>query len=340
MNSRLIFHVDVNSAFLSWEATRRVANGEADLRLIPSAIGGDRESRRGIILAKSSPAKAYGIQTGEPVASALRKCPQLYLAPPDFHLYHTSSQAFVKILCKYAPVVEQFSIDECFLDMSGTARLYPDPIAIAEVIKNEIRDTLGFTVNVGIGSNKLLAKMASDFEKPDRVHTLFQHEIEEKMWPLPVRALFGVGSATADRLVGARIATIGSLAKTDSNRLHAMFGTKMGDYLLRSANGIDDAPVLAESEEAKGYSNSTTLAKDIVSIEEAHKVLLSLACAATVAVPTASRSPCAGTIFGIAPIKRSSPKPPTSPPRSSRLLKGSLPSFGTAARLCVCSASR
>ncbi|MBQ8311311.1 MAG: DNA polymerase IV [Clostridia bacterium] len=276
MGVRLIFHVDVNSAFLSWEATRRVKNGEADLRLLPSAIGGDRESRRGVILAKSIPAKAYGIQTGEPIAHALRKCPSLYLAKPDFHLYHTCSRAFVAVCEKYAPVVEQFSIDECFLDMSGTERLYPDPLAIAETIKNEIRNTLGFTVNIGIGSNKLLAKMASDFEKPDKIHTLFSHEIKTKMWNLPVRELFTVGHATADRLYASNIKTIGQLAHTDPDRLRAMFGNKLGEHLHRYANGIDTSPVLDVAEEAKGYSNSTTLAEDIVTVEEAHRVLLAL----------------------------------------------------------------
>lgn len=277
MAERLIFHVDVNSAFLSWEATRRCQNGEADLRLIPSAIGGDREARRGVILAKSIPAKQFGVRTGEPIAQALKKCPQLYLASPDFHLYHTSSRAFIEVCRKYAPVVEQVSIDECYLDMSGTSRLYPDPLEIAHRIKDEIRNTLGFTVNVGIGSNKLLAKMASDFEKPDRVHTLFTHEIEAKLWPLPVKDLFTVGRATAEKLMASRIHTIGELAATGIDRLRAMFGTKMGDHLLRFANGVDESPVLAETEEAKGYSNSTTLATDVVSTEQAHRVLLALA---------------------------------------------------------------
>ena len=188
--SRLIFHIDVNSAYLSWEAARRVANGESDLRLIPSAIGGDREKRTGVILAKSIPAKKCGVKTGEPVAMALRKCPDLVLALPDYRLYERSSKAFMDICRAYAPVVEKYSIDECFLDMSGTHRIYPDPVAIAHTIKDKIRDTLGFTVNVGIGENKILAKMASDFEKPDKVHTLYLHEVPQKLWPLPVRELF------------------------------------------------------------------------------------------------------------------------------------------------------
>lgn len=171
---RLIFHVDVNSAYLSWEAARRVAAGESDIRLIPAAIGGDRDKRTGVILAKSIPAKKYGVQTGEPVAMALRKCPDLLLAKPDFTLYERNSRAFMDICRTFAPVVEKYSIDECFLDMTGTGAIYPDPIAAAHELKDTIRDTLGFTVNVGIGANKLLAKMASDFEKPDRCTPSFR----------------------------------------------------------------------------------------------------------------------------------------------------------------------
>ena len=198
--ANLIFHVDVNSAYLSWEATRRVQAGEDDLRLIPSAIGGERDKRTGVILAASIPAKKRGVKTGEPVGMALRKCPELVLAKPDFSLYSASSRAFIEVCRRYAPVVEQYSIDECFLDMTGTHLLYPDPIATAHELRDTIRDTLGFTVNVGVGSNKLLAKMAGDFEKPDKVHTLFYHEVPTKLWPLSVRAMLGVGGATAEKL--------------------------------------------------------------------------------------------------------------------------------------------
>ena len=273
---RLIFHVDVNSAFLSWEAAKRVSEGQEDLRLIPSAIGGDRQQRTGVILAKSIPAKKYGVKTGEPIATALRKCPSLYLAKPNFALYEKNSNAFMEICRKYAPVVEKYSIDECFLDMSGTERLYPDPIAIAHTIKDEIRNQLGFTVNVGIGSSKLLAKMASDFEKPDRVHTLFLHEIEEKLWKLPIRELFSVGESTAEKLERAYIRTIGELAHADLSHIQALLGKKLGLQLYRFANGVDDSPVLAEPEEAKGYSVSTTLAQDVTTAEEAGKILLAL----------------------------------------------------------------
>ena len=274
--AKLIFHVDVNSAYLSWEASRRVANGEPDIRLIPSAIGGDREKRTGVVLAKSIPAKKFGVKTGEPIAAALRKCPDLFLARPDFKLYEENSKKFMDICREYAPVVEKASIDECYLDMSGTHRIYPDPIAIAHTIKDRIRNELGFTVNIGIGENKLLAKMASDFEKPDKVHTLFLGEVPQKLWPLPVGELFTVGHSTADKLRHAKIMTIGDLAHTDLTRVQRILGTKMGKHIHDYANGIDLSPILAEPEEAKGYSISTTLEEDVKKAEQAYPVLLAL----------------------------------------------------------------
>ena len=277
MVERLIFHVDVNSAYLSWEAARRVAEGGEDLRRIPAAISGDPENRTGVTLAKSIPAKKYHVRTGEPVAAALRKCPGLVLVRPDFRLYEKNSRAFMEICRRYAPVVEKFSIDECFLDMSGTGRLYPDPVAIARTIKEEIRGELGFTVNVGISRNKLLAKMASDFEKPDKVHTLFPEEIAAKLWPMPVRALFSVGRATADKLERSGIRTIGDLAALELPRLQALLGKKPGLQLHEYANGVDSSPVLAEPEEVKGYSVSTTLAEDVTGVEHAQAILLELA---------------------------------------------------------------
>lgn len=273
---RLIFHVDVNSAFLSWEATRQVKQGLPDLRLVPSCIGGRPESRRGVVLAKSIPAKKYNIRTGEPISIALRKCPSLVIAPPDFKLYSQCSKAFKDICRAYAPVVEEFSIDECFLDFSHTEHIYPDPIALAYEIKDKIRDELGFTVNVGIGENKLCAKMASDFEKPDKVHTLFMKELSDKMWPLPVRDLLFIGSSTAKKLNDAGIRTIGELAKSDISFLQRIIGNKMSVQAHNYANGIDPSPVKAEPEEAKGYSNSVTLEDDVRDIESANSILLAL----------------------------------------------------------------
>lgn len=274
---RLVFHVDVNSAFLSWEGARIVKDGGEDIRLIPSVIGGDPKKRTGVVLAKSIPAKNLGIKTGEPLSAALRKCPNLFIARPDFSLYEKNSRAFMDICREYAPTLEKFSIDECFLDMSGTSKIYPDPIKTAHEIKDRIFRELGFTVNIGIGSNKLLAKMASDFEKPDKVHTLFLHEIEEKMWPLPVRDLFSVGASTAARLERSYIFTIGDLAKRSLRSVQAIVGVKLGEMIHSYANGIDNSPVSDESEDAKGYSISTTLAEDIVSVNDAKAVLLMLA---------------------------------------------------------------
>ena len=274
---RLIFHIDVNSAFLSWESVKRVREGRQDLRDIPAIIGGDPESRRSVVLAKSIPAKKYGIITGEPVSSALRKCPQLVIAGSDFKLYSRCSRAFKDICRSYAPVVEEFSIDECFLDMTGTSLIYPDPEATAYEIKDKIHNTLGFTVNAGISSNKLLAKMASDFEKPDKVHTLFPEEIEKKMWPLPVRDLFLCGKASAQKLQKAGILTIGDLARAETGYIQKILGVRLGQQMHRYANGLDDSPVLKEPEAPKGYSNETTFKEDVRTFEQADKVLLFLA---------------------------------------------------------------
>ena len=273
---RLIFHVDVNSAYLSWESARRVRAGLPDLRLVPSCIGGDPESRRGIVLAKSIPAKKYNIKTGEPLSMALRKCPNLIIAKPDFRLYSSCSKEFKKICRSYAPAVEEFSIDECFMDLTGTGVMYPDPIALAYEIKDRIRDELGFTVNIGIARNKLCAKMASDFEKPDRVHTLFPEEIPDKMWPLPVGDLLFVGGSAARRLNDAEIRTIGDLAHASPALLKTVLGEKMSVQALNYANGIDRTPVRSVPEEPKGYSNSVTLEDDVKDPATANAILLAL----------------------------------------------------------------
>lgn len=276
MMERLIFHVDVNSAYLSWESARRVREGQSDLRCIPSCIGGDPQKRTGVVLAKSIPAKRLGVRTGEPMGMALRKCPELVIAAPDFRLYEACSKAFMDICRSYAPVVEQFSIDECFLDMTGTASMYPDPIAAAHEIKNTIRDTLGFTVNVGIGPNKLLAKIASDFEKPDRVHTLFYDEIPQKLWRLPVENLLTVGKTTAQKLQKARIVTVGDLAQQEVRQIQRLVGSKRGMQLHCYANGRDDTPVQPQQQQSKGYSVSTTLEENVITQVEANRIFLSL----------------------------------------------------------------
>ncbi|MGN0317090.1 MAG: DNA polymerase thumb domain-containing protein [Lachnospira sp.] len=274
---RLIFHVDVNSAFLSWEAMRRVSMGEADIRLIPSCVGGDPDKRTSVVVAKSVPAKKYNIITGEPVSVAIRKCPGILVVKPDFALYERCSKAFKDICREYAPAVEEFSIDECFLDMTGTELIYPDPVKTAYEIKDRIKNELGFTVNIGIGNNKLLAKMAGDFEKPDKVHTLFADEIESKMWPLPVSDLLFVGKASVAKLKNYNIKTIGDLANVDIVFLKSIMGEKGGEMMHAYANGIDDSPVCEEREDAKGYSVETTLEDDVTDSETAYGILLNLA---------------------------------------------------------------
>ena len=277
MADRIIFHVDANAAFLSWSAAYRVkVLGErTDLRDIPSVVAGDKASRHSIILAKSTPAKKFGIQTGEPLFQAMEKCPNLVVVPPDYALYVEASRHFMKVLRDFSPSVEQYSIDEAWVDMTGTERLWGAPRLAAEAMRERILRELGFTVNVGISSNKLLAKMAGDFEKPNKVHTLFPWEMEAKFWPLPVRDLFLVGAATEAKLRKLGIYTIGDLAHSDVGLLRRRLG-KHGETIWHFANGRNADMVTPKPAENKGYGNSVTTAKDVTGAEEAHQVILSL----------------------------------------------------------------
>ena len=277
MAERIIFHVDANSAFLSWTAAYRVkVLGETeDLRNIPSVVAGDKASRHSIILAKSTPARKYGVQTGEPLFQAQKKCPDLVVVQPDYALYVEASRHFVSMLRQFSPVVEQYSIDEAWVDMTGTRRIFGDPRLAAEKMRERIYEELGFTVNVGISSNKLLAKMAGDLEKPNKVHTLFPEEIVDKMWPLPVRDLFLVGVATEAKLKKMGIYTIGDLANTEIKFLRKRLG-KPGETIWHFANGRSADAVKPEVQENKGYGNSITTADDVKTKETAYQVLLSL----------------------------------------------------------------
>jgi DNA polymerase-4 len=271
--SRIIFHIDVNSAYLSWEAVYRLQHGsQIDLREIPSIVGGDQEKRHGIVLAKSIPAKKYNILTGESVHSALQKCPNLVMVPPNYERYVNASNAMISILNQYSPHIQRYSIDEAFMDYSNMENHFLDA---AYEIKDRIKNELGFTVNIGIGPNKLLAKMASDFKKPDKVHTLFSYEIEEKMWPLPVEELFMVGSRTKSKLNGRGIYTIGQLAKLDRDYIYSWL-KKPGLLIWNYANGIENSEVKKGSVPVKSVGNSTTTAFDVETAAEAHKVLLAI----------------------------------------------------------------
>lgn len=273
----VIFHIDVNSAYLSWTAVEQLKNGaETDLREIPSIIGGDKKSRHGVVLAKSVSAKKYGIHTGEPVVNAFRKCPNLVMEPPDHKMYKEKSAMLMEYLRGFSKEIEQVSVDECYMDFTEAATQYPSALDAAFLIKNGVREKFGFTVNVGISSNKLLAKMASDFEKPDKVHTLFPEEIPAKMWPLPIGELFMAGRSSVETLKKLEIRTIGDLANTDPE-LIALHLKSHGRMLWEFANGIDHSSVQSEQEEAKGIGNSTTLSSDAETYEEAARVFERLA---------------------------------------------------------------
>lgn len=277
MSQRIIFHVDANSAFLSWTAAYRVLvlGQTEDLREIPSAVCGDKASRKGVILAKSGPAKKFGVQTGEPLFQALGKCPGLKVVSPDYDLYTRASRALVGILREFTPLVEQYSIDEAWADMTGTVSLYGSAQQAAETLKNRVKKELGFTVNVGISSNKMLAKMAGDFEKPDRVHTLFPEEIPQKLWPLGVRELFSIGPATEKKLRLYGITTVGELARTDVAFLREKLG-KPGESIWHLANGRCPDVVNTQAALNKGYGNSMTTPADVCDTDAAQQVLLAL----------------------------------------------------------------
>ncbi len=276
MKQQIIFHIDVNSAFLSWSALQELEKGSTtDLRLVPSIVGGDISKRHGVVLAKSIPAKAYGIITGEPVVNAFRKCPTLISVAPDHELYHRQSARLMEYLSGICPDIEQVSIDECYMDFSPVATKYTSPEAAAEAIKDEVYQKFKFTVNVGISDKKVLAKMASDFKKPNLVHTLYSHEIRKKMWPMPVSSLFLCGRSSAETLKKLGILTIGDLAQADPAILDAHLKSH-GLTLWNYANGRDDSRVETQPAEAKGIGNSTTLSADAVTREEAAKILLSL----------------------------------------------------------------
>lgn len=271
----IIFHIDVNCAYLSWTAVKQLQYGEnnIDIRLVPSIVGGSSDERHGIVLAKSIPTKKYNIQTGEPVVSAIGKCPHIKVYPPDYKLYMRCSNAMYDLLTEYSPQIQRYSVDEVFMESSHFKDNYMDK---AHEIKVRIEKDLGFSVNIGISHNKLLAKMASDFSKKNTIHTLFKEDIKSKMWVLPVRDLFMVGRATEEKLAKLNIKTIGELAKYDLNILKPIFkshATMIHNY----ANGIDTSEVRSKNYvDVKSLGNSTTTSKDITTREEALKIFISL----------------------------------------------------------------
>ena len=295
-NDRIVFHVDVNSAYLSWTAVKLLQYGSSiDIREIPSVIGGDIENRHGIILAASISAKELGIKTGEPIFSAMQKCRDLKVYPPDYDWYVKSSNAMVQLLEEYSPKIQRYSIDECFMDCTHFKDNYKK---MAVKVKMRISDELGFNCNIGISTNKLLAKMASDFKPKNTVHTLFKEEVSQKMWPLPASDLFMVGRATKEKLSKLNINTIGDIAKADVNLLMQKMHSH-GKLIYEYANGIDNSEIReCNYLDIKGIGNSITISYDVETYEEACRILLALTESATMRLRE-NRSLCSLVVVSV-----------------------------------------
>ncbi len=273
MKKRIIFHIDVNNAFLSWTAILLLKQGyKTDIRTIPSVIGGNELKRHGIVLAKSPVAKKYGIKTAETLYEARKKCPNIKIYPPTHEWYYEISTEFHEYLRKFTPNTLKYSIDEAFMDMTGMDYIYEDYLKLAYDIKEDIKRKFGFTVNVGVANNMLCAKMASDFEKPDKVHTLLDEEVKKKMWPLPIENLFMVGKKTSSKLRELGMNTIGELATQDFSYLKKHFKNQ-AQFLLDSANGIDESKVEKAVSKTESISTTETLVKDISDKEELEEIL-------------------------------------------------------------------
>lgn len=270
----IIMHIDVNNAFLSWTAVDLLSKGyRIDIRNIESIIGGDETKRHGIVLAKSMVAKRKGVKTAETIKEAKRKCYDLKIFKPDMLLYREMSDKLFNLISKYTPDIEKLSIDECFIDYTKIKSLYGDPIKFAYKLKREIKTTLGFTVNIGVANNKLCAKMASDFLKPDRVHTLFNNEIEKKMYPLKIEDLYGVGKSTSKKLRELKINTIGDLANANYDYLYKYFKNQ-ASKLIESARG--NSIITTKKTDTECISNSTTISYNLNSLDEIYKYLYPL----------------------------------------------------------------
>ncbi len=276
----IIFHIDVNCAYLSWEAVYRMSNGETvDLREIPSVVGGSEDKRHGIVLAKSYPAKKYGIKTGDTLADARKKCPNLVVVQTNGHIYAKASQSMFDLLLEYTDKVQKYSIDEGFIDFSDNPKVLENPYGVGEEIRKRIEKELGFTVCVGIGENKVMAKMAGELKKPNYTNTLFNDELY-KIWDLPVGDLFMVGKKTEEKLLKYGINTIGKLANTDLNFLKQLLKSH-GDVIWNYANGLCTSDVFSSFtsdsfSKAKSHGRSTTLPKDINTLDEAKIVFMGL----------------------------------------------------------------
>lgn len=270
---KAILHCDLNNFFASVEC-----RDHSEYAGHPVAVCGKAEDRHGIVLAKNELTKKYGVKTAEPIWQAQRKCPGLVLASPHFESYLKASQEVRDIYYSFTDQVEAFSIDECWLDVTGSSRLFGTGFEIAEKLRALVKEKVGLTISVGVSFNKIFAKLASDLKKPDATTVISQENFKQKIWPLPANYLLGVGHATEKQLWSMGITTIGELAATDAKYLTATLG-KVGQELWSNANGFHNSPVMPNNgdEPPKSVGNSITCVHDLQTEEEAWRVFLYLA---------------------------------------------------------------
>ena len=260
---RIILHCDCNSFFASVEAAMNPA-----YKNVPMAVCGRTEDRRGIVLAKNELAKRCGIETAETVYSAKKKCPNLVICDPHHDKYAEYSKRVNKIYQEYTDLVEPFGIDESWLDVTASQRIFGDGMAIAEQIRERVKREIGMTVSIGVSFNKVFAKLGSDYKKPDAITEISRENFRDIVFPLPVSDLLFVGKKTAQLLATMGIRNVGNLAATSKELLKMKLG-KAGEMLYNYANGLDDSPVEVPIEDnVKSISNGLTFKHDLLTRDE------------------------------------------------------------------------
>lgn len=270
--NRVILHCDMNGFFASVELL-----DYPELRDKPMAVCGDPESRHGIILAKNEIAKRYGIVTAETLWQARKKCPDLQTVPPHHKKYQHYSRLINEIYLQYTDMVEPFSVDESWLDVTASQKLFGNGKQIADKIRHQVKKELGLTLSAGVSFNKIFAKMGSDYKKPDATTVITQENYKNILWPLDIRDLFFVGKATADKLQGIGIHTIGQLAESDRHTVTALLG-KQGSIIHDYANGLDQTPVsrFDEREDVKSIGNGSTFRRNLEGIQDIRTAVIAL----------------------------------------------------------------
>lgn len=269
MKDRIILHSDCNNFFASVECAENPLLWE-----VPLAVAGDPERRRGIILAKNEIAKGYGVKTAEPIWQAIKKCPDLVIVPPRHKLYEEYSERINKIYADFTDLVEKFSVDESWLDVTGSTKLFGNGRQIADTIRERVKKEIGITVSVGVSFNKVFAKMGSDYKKPDATTEILRENYKEIIYPLPVSAMIFIGKSAGEKLYKANIRTIGDLAAADDAFIEKLLG-KTGLVLLEYARGEDKSPVskIGYEREIKSIGKGLTFSRNLVGIEDIRKGL-------------------------------------------------------------------